>query len=277
MKKWIAAPAAAVMVIAAAVPASAVTSWFQGFEQDTSGWYDASDYPGYGSIEQVASGTNGIASASGGWHAQVNGGSRAPFSRFAGYSNTWTGDWVAQIDVYLDPSWALGEGFDYSVAANGSDGDHQRDFIFHVTKDTTTGDLLVAGSNNTNFAPRQDLENVTNHYEVTTAGWYTLQHVFRNDKGVLAVDLNLLDAAGTSLFTETRTDPADTIPAEVGGNRYAWFTFDTVPDLAVDNHQLGMAAPSTKDDCKDGGWASYGFTNQGQCVASVQANENAGK
>ena len=27
--------------------------------------------------------------------------------------------------------------------------------------------------------------------------------------------------------------------------------------------------PASKDDCKDGGWQSYGFKNQGQCVSSV--------
>jgi hypothetical protein len=32
-----------------------------------------------------------------------------------------------------------------------------------------------------------------------------------------------------------------------------------------------------KDDCKDGGWASYGFANQGDCVSSLEANANAGK
>ena len=33
----------------------------------------------------------------------------------------------------------------------------------------------------------------------------------------------------------------------------------------------------TKDDCKDGGWKALGFRNQGQCIASVVANEAAGR
>lgn len=32
-----------------------------------------------------------------------------------------------------------------------------------------------------------------------------------------------------------------------------------------------------KDACKDGGFAGLGFRNQGQCIASIVANENAGK
>jgi hypothetical protein len=35
--------------------------------------------------------------------------------------------------------------------------------------------------------------------------------------------------------------------------------------------------PGTKDDCKSGGWALYGFANQGGCVSWVQANPHAGK
>lgn len=32
-----------------------------------------------------------------------------------------------------------------------------------------------------------------------------------------------------------------------------------------------------KEDCKDGGWETYGFSNQGECVSALQANPNAGK
>jgi hypothetical protein len=30
--------------------------------------------------------------------------------------------------------------------------------------------------------------------------------------------------------------------------------------------------PVSKDDCKDGGWALFGFRNQGECIAWVNAN-----
>ena len=34
----------------------------------------------------------------------------------------------------------------------------------------------------------------------------------------------------------------------------------------------------TVDDCMDGGWMTFGdHKNQGQCIASVKADENAGK
>lgn len=40
-----------------------------------------------------------------------------------------------------------------------------------------------------------------------------------------------------------------------------------------------MNAPleaSSPQICKDGGWESWGYANQGQCIASVVANENSG-
>lgn len=40
------------------------------------------------------------------------------------------------------------------------------------------------------------------------------------------------------------------------------------------NAQITAASP---DICKDGGWESYGYANQGQCIASVVANDRAGK
>jgi len=262
--------------------ASAAGPWFQGFETDTSGWLDSDD-SWYGIVTRVSSGTSGIVSSEGNWHAIMEGdGSSGPFSRFDFYRNIWPGTWTAEVDVYLDPLWDNGTGFDYSVAANGSDNSHQRDYIFHVAKDTSTGDLLVGGSNNTNFATREDLENI-NHYVVPFAGWYTLQHVFRDQGGALAVDLNLLDSNNSVVFTEARYNAADTIPAEVGGNRYSWFTFINVNGgIAVDNHELILTVgpPTNKNECKNGGWETFNnpsFKNQGACVSYVQSNESAGK
>ena len=37
-----------------------------------------------------------------------------------------------------------------------------------------------------------------------------------------------------------------------------------------------LTAP-TKNDCKDGAWEAQGFKNQGQCIATIEANANAGK
>src|SRR5690606_41851175 len=65
-----------------------------------------------------------------------------------------------------------------------------RDFVFNVSKDTSEDKLFVGGSNNSNNASIQENLESGNHYEVTSAGWYTLQHHFYEDvDGYLAVDL----------------------------------------------------------------------------------------
>ncbi len=271
---------AAVFAVSQPVLASVAPVWDQGFEESTDGWLDSSD-AWYGEITRVPSGTDGIVASRGDWFALVEGDSDSgPFSRFDGYRDEWPGEWVSEIDVYLDPSWAAGTGFDYSVSANGTDNNHQRDFIFHVTKDTSTNELLVGGSNNSNFAVREDLENI-NHYVVTSAGWYTLQHVFRDDGGTLAVDLRLLDDEGNVLFTETRNDPTDLIPSEVGGNRYSWFTFITVDGLPIDEHQLLMDVPDKNDMLLESGVPGRGIENapglQKPFNPKSQAAEHAGK
>jgi len=226
--------AAMATVLGMASPASAAI--IQGFETDTSGWFDGSSGWG-GSVTRT---TGGVGAFEGSFYGLFSQGPNStafvtgPFTRFDGYRDVFPGDYSTQIAIYLDTNWAAGEGFDYSVASNGSDGLHQRDFIFHITKDTSSGSLLVGGSNNTNFDPREDLETI-NHVEITSSGWYIFEHVFRDDSGVLAVDLNLYDMTLMLLFTETRSTPADTIPGEVGGNRYGWFTnIDIANGLAVD-------------------------------------------
>ncbi|MEM6314548.1 MAG: hypothetical protein AAF743_10695 [Planctomycetota bacterium] len=238
-------------LLAAANTAYAGEVFFQGFETDTAGYFDVDDN-WFGQATRVASGTDGITSSSGSFHAvfeqglaQSNDpadGISAPFTRFDTSRSVWQGGFTAQADVYLDPNaFTTGEGFDYSVAVNRQNGEHLRDFIFHVTKDTSTGSLLIGGSNNTNFDPREDLESL-NNFEVTTPGWYTLEHnAYENGLGDLAVDLNLLDENGVVLFTETRTTTADDIDTVVGGNRYAWFTnIDVAGGIAVDNVGLNV-------------------------------------
>lgn len=216
-----------------------VVEFNQDFESTADGFFDGSN--GWdGTVTLVPSGTDGIDSPDGNQHAIFSEGGTGPFTRFDGYRADFPGEWVAEVKVYLDIGWADGEGFDYSVASNGSDGAHQRDFIFHVAKDASEGALLVGGSNNSNNAtPRADLETI-NHYEITSSGWYTLQHVFYESGGQLHVDLNLRDAGGALLWTETRTTALDAID-QIGGNRYGWFTtIDVAGGIAVDSVSLSV-------------------------------------
>jgi hypothetical protein len=240
MKSRTALAGAFVASAALVTTASAGEVFNQGFETDTAGM--SAGGGSYGAWTRVASGTGGVTSASGSFHAIATQTTYGGYHFFDGARSSWNGGYTASIDVYLDTGMASGEGFDYSVASNNSSGSHLRDFIFHVAKDTSTGQLLVGGSNNSNFNPREDLDTLSNHYAVASSGWYTLEHVFRDaGDGTLAVDLNLRDALGTLLFTETRNDGSDVLTVNVGGNRYGWFTnIDVANGIHVDNVTLNV-------------------------------------
>src|SRR5690606_10439449 len=60
---------------------------------------------GYGQVVLVSSGDAGyIPTAEGGGHALISEGvtGTGPFTRFDGYRPDWTGDWTAEVKVYLD-------------------------------------------------------------------------------------------------------------------------------------------------------------------------------
>lgn len=224
--------------------------WINGQGMPSISWNDYNSH-----VVRVPSGTDGIGSKGGIAHGIIDSTSLpgAPddysgaFSRMRGYSNSFGLGWKASVDAYIDLSdpavVANTYGWDLSVAANTQSGGHLRDFIFHVASDDSApGHVLVATSNNSNFQKRNDLDAL-NHYAVTTSGWYTFEWVFRDAAGVLAVDLNLLNADGSVLWTNTRSSATDLIGSVVGGNRYMWFTFLAVDKLAIDNTRLIRNVP----------------------------------
>ena len=242
---------AAAALALATTAIQAQTVWTQGFESDTTGYFDG-DNGWTGDITRVPSGAGGIPSSEGSFHANVRqstpvnpADARGPYSNFDGNRLDIDDSLAFSLDIYLDTSWATGEGFDYSLAFNDESGDFLRDFIFHVTQDTSTGQLLVGGSNNTNFEPREDLEN-SNNYVVANTGWYTFQHVaYDAGDGSLAVDLNLYDTSGMLAFTETRNNPGDSL-SDVGINRYHWFTnIDIENGIEIDNASLAVPEPAS--------------------------------
>lgn len=215
---------------------------FEGFEDP--GWIAGADSGNWqGSVTRAVSGTNGITSATGVAHALVGTGSGS-YTRLGGYNSAFGQGFVTSLDVYLDPTWAAGQGFEWSAAANKQDGNHLRDFIWHVGVVSGKG-LLVNTSNNTDFsvnAWKLENENGGAYVTVGGAGWYTLENVFYDNGGILAVDYNLKDSGGTIVGSWTRSDVGDLIASVVGGNRYGWITYNNVNGLAIDNTSLSSIA-----------------------------------
>ncbi len=218
----------------------------QDFSAGTAGIPGAAN-GGYGIVTHVPDMAADLPGASGGGYAILEqsgapGSESGPFFRFDGYRADFGDGYATSVRIYLDTHMALGEGFDYSVAASNQSGGHLRDFIFHVTADASTGTIVIGADNNTNFAPQNNLET-KNHVDVTTSGWYTFQHNFyENADGNLEVAMSVFDASGAWLFTEI-SSTTDAVATQVGGNRYGWFTnIDVTGGIMVDDIALATSS-----------------------------------
>lgn len=214
-----------------ATPAYAA-DFFNGFETDTTDWYDFG-----GIVSRVSSGTDGIASHEGNYHAVIDG---SAYTKWGGYESTFPADgYVTQVDVYLDMSLADGSSdkrFDFSSAISTPGDTHRRDFIFHVgTNPNTPNQWIASASNN---APGWPANPDRDPASITESGWYTLRSTFEDDgTGILAVRMEILDTDENIVGSWMLSTPADEIGITVGGNRYGWFTsqrFD-FDSLAIDN------------------------------------------
>ena len=243
--------------------------YFNGFENDTSSWFDMSN-GGDGSVTRQQSGytnggyANGIGSAMGQWHARVSGNQPCvmsvatpcfgPFTRWGGYSQEFpSGGYRTQIDIYLDVAWAAAHSdarFDFSYAMSRSDGTFLRDFVFNAGTNRTNdpgpaGFFINASTNatrsgafpqNTCPSPSAPPNVCRAPVHITTSGWYTFRHTFRDDSGFLAVDLDIFPlGSNTQVPGAQWTIYSGDMTSSAGGNRYGWFVNEEIPDLAIDD------------------------------------------
>jgi len=250
---------AALVLLAGTVASAQCDTYDQGFEVDTAGWNIFG--PGF-TIVRVASGTNGVTSADGSWHAEGQAG-QLPAGNWGGYGAVCgcastscavgtvfpNGGYRTSIDIYLDVGggWPDDSRFDFSSAISKPDGTHRRDFMFNgAFLDSTdltppmagVNRFVLAASNNSPGFPQGGVSPVA----ITTTGWYTLEHRFYDSGGgVLACDFTVYDSAGGVVAQWTRSDPSDIIGSTVGGNRYAWLVTNEFPYLALDNASRASA------------------------------------
>jgi hypothetical protein len=277
MKK-IAVLTAAGIVLVTAIQVLAATHYFQGFETDIYDW---------SGVARVASGTNGVPSAAGDFHAEAANGA---FTRFGGYESTFpTGGYSTSVDVYLNVEAGNTNDtrFDWSSAINNPAGAHRRDFVFNAgyyddTDATGSGPrFVISASNNATRGSAFPKNPARDPFSITETGWYTFEHRFYNaGLGVLAVELRITDLSGAPLHTWILSDATDIIGSTVGGHRYGWFVIQEFPVLAIDNASLlSVNLAGNANACKNDGWQALTradgstFTNQGDCIQYV----NTGK
>lgn len=258
----------------------AMSSYFNGFEINTDGWFGMV----YGiSVTQTESGADGIMASAGSYYAKLSGPS---LTRWGQYENTFPADgYITKTDVYLDMSLADGTDreFDYSSAINQPDGTYRRDFVFNVGTVPgvqATNQWIISASNKTPGSPSSPDQNPVT---VSQSGWYTFEHTFqKNSSGILVVTMILKNNEGNVLGTWTLSDPSDIVGTTVGGNRYGAFTRTVgIAWLAIDNsdkHALDpiVGTPDDKEKCKQNGWQTFvnpAFKNQGECISYVNKNQ----
>lgn len=228
------------IVAATSAPTFAASLYSQGFETNTTDW---------ATVDRVPSGANGIASASGGFHAQAGAGD---FTRWGGYHQTDTTPgplpgsfqpYTTSIDIFLNVAGGAGNDtrFDFSSAISTPAGGFLRDFVFsggfYTSADLTgpgagTDRFVVSASNNTPGWPQNPARDP---FAITNTGWYTFQHAFTDNAGTLNVTMSIYDAA--DILVHSWLLGGDAI-GTAGGNRYGWFVNNGFPFLAIDNASL---------------------------------------
>lgn len=248
--------AAALMAVTGALtsavsPSAHAALYSNGFETDTSGWF--------GTMTRVPSGTGGIPSSSGSYHATAS--ASTPFTQWGGYNYgagnaipTAFQEYTTSIDIYLDVGggWANDTRFDFSSAINNNAGTHRRDFIFNAGfyNDATgpganTSRFVVSASNNSQPGSAYAKNPGKGPIAISTTGWYTFEHRFYDNGGTLSVDMAIRDASNALISSWTLSDATDTISL-IGGNRYGWFDYNQFSTLAFDNAELTVVPePST--------------------------------
>ncbi len=216
--------------------AVATAPYFQGFETDISGW-DA--FGGAFNPTRVPSGTSGVTSKTGGFHAEAH----SSATNWGGYNSVFPNPgYTTSVDVYLNMSGGAANDtrFDFTSAINNNAGSHRRDFAFNAgfyndaVAPGSGNRFVVSASNSTGRANSFPKNPGRDPFVITATGWHTFKHRFYNNGGVLTVELSIIDSANTVLHTWTLSDPSDTLGV-IGGNRYGWFANNEFPFLAIDD------------------------------------------
>jgi hypothetical protein len=254
--------------------------YFNGFEQNTNGWFGVSG----STITRTPSGASstyasGIQSSSGNWHARLGMGSNltcmsgaglqdyfpGPRTNWGGYSSTFPeGGYKTAVDIYLDTTWAqtnrADRRFDWSSAINKPDGTHRRDFAFNAG--TLGGTFVVSASFNANRCGAYPENPGRDPYVIAQSGWYTFTHTFTGQQnGPLTVTLTITQkSSGLVLKMWVLSDTSDIIGVTVGGNRYGWFVQNEIDQLAIDNSlRTGLCrSGGGEGDVEDSGSGKHG-------------------
>lgn len=92
-----------------------------------------------------------------------------------------------------------------------------------------------------------------------------------NNSGGCPATLAEMPAGSTVLFMVLNVGDTSANDTGVGGY-YDNVVVTTSADTTTFDFDVDPPTPTSKNECKKGGWADFGFTNQGRCVSWVNLN-----
>ena len=176
-------------------------------------------------VTRVARARRPIKAASGRWYATAASGrpTRSPGRAATAAPSRPTATRPRSTSTSTSPRRLGDQRFDWSSAVSKHVRRHKRDFIFHVGRlRGRPGTFYVSASNNAPGDAEDRCRSVVRS-TITESGWYTFKHDFKNDGGVLAVEMNVILAGCASPWRPgTLRDRRrhHRRRATVGGNRY---------------------------------------------------------
>ena len=185
--------------------------------------------------------------------------------------------------------------YDRAALAAGATG-HKSEVGIYVTYRTRNGGYYDIGVTDgdagggefvQNFVriPVQDLADGVVHVGFTVDGTADPATCASDTADVATADgcMSLTVDGSTTVTDSYGTISPDGVETELGSGAHpGWYAAwtNTGPEIGV-RYDLTVSpatlAPLTKEQCKNGGFADYGFSNQGRCINSLQANGASGR
>ncbi len=242
----------------ATIPVLAAMHYFQGFEIDIYDW---------SGVTRVASGTNGVTSAAGDFHAEAAY-TAAPGPLLLSPALEAMTQRSRPVGIRRALTVPRRRGRQHErhalrlvIRDNKPAGTHRRDFVFnagfYIDSDAPGPVLACNQRKQQRYAQRRlSQEQDAIRFRSPQTGWYTFEHRFYDEGlGTLAVELRITTLDGAPLHSWTLNDSTDVNGATVGGHRYGWFVIQEFPVLAIDNVSLLSVNQAGKvNACKNGGW-----------------------
>jgi hypothetical protein len=166
-----------------------------------------------------------------------------------------------RADLYVDPDW-VGQDIRAGLWGVGHDelGERSAFPIIEYHQDTTTG-----------FAGWRVWDSEIGDWVQHPGGavygeWATLEIVLDTDNNVFIVSVDGVSDTTPGLDSATL--------GEAIFNMFNYGPGTPAYDVHFSDFAVGVAfpTPEAKDECKKGGYADFGFTNQGRCIASLVSN-----